>query len=220
MIALTDVSKSYAGADRVLDNVSFSVDRGKTVAIVGPSGCGKSTLLNLLGALDTADSGQVEVAGRRLGQLDSKELARFRCRHVGFVFQLHHLLPQYNVLQNVVIPTLAPGGRREGAEDRARDLLGQVGLADKVSRNPGGLSGGERQRVAVVRALINQPEVLLADEPTGSLSHEGAEALIDLLVEMASSKEMTLVTVTHAPDVAARMQTVYELRDGKLKRRE
>jgi ABC-type lipoprotein export system ATPase subunit len=216
MIQLREVRKEYAGTPVILDRVSLAVEAGEQLAVIGPSGSGKSTLLNIIGGLDKPDSGTVEVDATKLDQLNERELARFRCNTVGFVFQLHHLLPQYSVLDNVLLPTLAPDGRKEGARKRAAGLLDRVGMADKAKRQPAMLSGGERQRVAVARALINQPKLLLADEPTGSLSHEGAERLTQLLLELCSNENMTLVTVTHSAELAASMGRRLQLRDGKL----
>ena len=185
--------------------------------MVGPSGSGKSTLLNVIGALDRPTSGSVRLEGRALSGLSDDELADLRARRVGFVFQLHHLLPQCTLLENVLAPTLvAPPADRSAAPDRARALLARVGLASRLSHRPGQLSGGERQRAAVVRALINRPALLLADEPTGSLDHHGAEDLADLLVELNAEQQTALLLVTHSAPLAARMARTYQLRDGGL----
>ena len=221
LIALDDVSKSYQAANGerlpVLRNVELDVDRGESVAIVGPSGCGKSTLLNLIGALDTADHGRVVIDGMVLGELGESQLAKLRSERVGFVFQQHHLLPQCSVLENVLVPTLVTEpANRKAAPDRAGNLLERVGMADRLDHRPSQLSGGECQRVAVVRALINQPDVILADEPTGALDHDNAENLINLLVELNGEQGTALVMVTHANDLAARMQRTYRLTEGRL----
>ena len=220
IVTLEDVHVRFAevaGTPEVLAGIDLTIDAGETLAIVGPSGSGKSTLLNVIGALLPPTSGHVRFGGRDLAQLGATELARYRNRDVGFVFQEHHLLPQLTALENVLVPTLvADAETRAGAAERARDLLGQVGLAERVTHEPSRLSGGECQRVAVVRALINRPRLLLADEPTGALDSRSAAALADLLVELASGEGVTLVTVTHAPDLAARMGRTLELRDGRL----
>ena len=222
LLELVDVSKQYEGpaaAPPVLDGVSLRVEAGESLAIVWPSGCGKSTLLNLIGALDRPTSGRVLLRGTDLASLDDKRLALVRNREIGFVFQLHHLLPQCTVLENVLVPTLVAGALSPGEtpEQRARRLLERVGLADRADYFPGQLSGGERQRAAVVRALINAPNLLLADEPTGSLDRASAENLAALLVELNREEKVTLILVTHALDLAGRMSRVLELRDGELR---
>jgi lipoprotein-releasing system ATP-binding protein len=221
LIELADLKKTYAapdGADAVsvLNGINLTVAKGETVAIVGPSGCGKSTLLNIIGALDRADSGSVRVAGQDLSALSPDALAKFRNETVGFVFQLHHLLPQCTILENVLVPTLARNDRDGAIEQRAKELIAAVGLEHRRNHRPGQLSGGERQRAAVARALINQPKVLLADEPTGALDRVNATRLVDLLLEMNRSHGLPIVMVTHAVDLARRMSGVLELVDGKL----
>ncbi len=223
ILELTAVTKAYGGGaaaqTRVLDGIDLTVARGETLAIVGPSGCGKSTLLNIMGTLDRPTTGRVRIAGRDVAGLADRELARVRNAQVGFIFQLHHLLPQCTVLENVLVPTLvARTERGDDAPARARDLLDRVGLAHRLDHVPGQLSGGERQRVAVVRALINQPQLILADEPTGSLDREGAASLVRLLVEINRERRLALVMVTHAEALAGMMQAVAELRDGRLVR--
>ncbi len=201
----------------VLRGVDWTLDAGESAAILGPSGSGKSTLLNLAGALDRADGGVVRVEGRDIGALDDAGLAAHRSRTVGFVFQLHHLLPQCSVLENVLVPTLAlPGGTPREAVGRAEELLAAVGLEHRRNHRPGELSGGERQRVAVARALINGPRLLLADEPTGALDRENAARLVDLLLELNAGRKLGLVVVTHALEVARRMQRVWRIEDGRL----
>ena len=218
LLELSQISKTYDSGDTataVLDDINLQVHTGESLAIVGPSGCGKSTLLNLIGLLDTPTSGTITFNGEGLEGFDETARAAFRNRSIGFVFQLHHLLPQCTALENVLVPTLA-GTPDPDAPERARQLLDRVGLGHRVNHRPGQLSGGERQRVAVVRALINQPDLLLADEPTGALSEEGSGALTDLLLELNAEHKMGLIVVTHAPDVAARMANVFELKAGKL----
>ena len=182
------------------------------------SGSGKSTLLNIIGTLDRPSSGEVLLDGQDLRRLNDVELASVRNRQIGFVFQAHHLLPQCNVLENVLLPTLATRDPavRSGASERAKRLLERVGLDGRIAHRPGQLSGGERQRVAVVRALINQPKLLLADEPTGALDRASAGNLSDLLVALNREEGVTLIVVTHALDLAKRMGRVLELRDGRL----
>ncbi|MCX8155904.1 MAG: ABC transporter ATP-binding protein [Verrucomicrobiae bacterium] len=221
MLKLERVSKAYPGPEgtpavMVLREVDLELPAGATLAIVGPSGCGKSTLLNLMGTLDQPDSGKIWLEGRDLSQIDPLALAEVRNRRIGFVFQAHHLLPHCTVWENVLVPVLAQGKVTAAAEERARRLLQRVGLAGRLSHLPGQLSGGERQRVAVVRALINQPALLLADEPTGALDRHSAAELGRLLVELNREERVTLVVVTHALDLARQMGWVLELRDGQL----
>jgi len=224
LLELMDVSKRYDdpgggdGAPPVLRGVNLRVAPGESLAVVGPSGSGKSTLLNIVGALDRPSGGSVRFKGRDILAFNDRALALLRNREIGFVFQLHHLLPQCTALENVLVPTLVAGAASPGetAEQRAARLLGRVGLADRMHYLPGQLSGGERQRVAVVRALINKPSLLLADEPTGSLDRASAENLAALLVELNREEGVTLILVTHALDLAARMGRALELRDGKL----
>lgn len=223
LLNVIGVSKKYASADGllpVLDGVNLRLDEGDSVAIVGPSGSGKSTLLNVVGTLDLPDSGQVLLDGRDLAALDDRERAAVRARDIGFIFQSHHLLPQCTALENVLVPTLALNAtdRRapEPSEDRARRLLARVGLERRMGHRPGQLSGGERQRVAVVRALINRPRLLLADEPTGSLDRAAAAELGQLLADLNREEGVSLIVVTHATDLAARMARTYTIADCRL----
>lgn len=200
---------------RVLDDISLTVDAGESLAIVGPSGCGKSTLLNMIGLLDEPTSGEVRLAGRSVAGLDERARAALRAELIGFVFQLHHLLPQCSVLENVLVPTLAlPAGHaaRHGVAARAEALLDRVGLRAQAASFPGVLSGGERQRVAVVRALINQPKLILADEPTGALDRDNASRVVDLLQSLASEHNAGLILVTHDQALAASLQKTLALR--------
>lgn len=239
LLKLTDVTKRYAAAGSaggvsVLNAIALEVARGESLAIVGPSGSGKSTLLQIIGTLDRPTSGVALLDGQDLNQLDDLQMAEIRNRQIGFVFQAHYLLPQCSVIENVLVPTLARLNsqvrslKSEGSQSlvtsavtetdgaRAERLLKRVGLGERMHHRPGQLSGGERQRVAVVRALINQPQLLLADEPTGALDHVSAAALGQLLVELNREEGVTLIVVTHALDLAKRMSRVLRIEDGKL----
>ena len=227
MLELVNVEKSYewpgeTGSVRVLKDITLKVVEGESIAIVGPSGSGKSTLLNIVGALDHPTSGRVLFDGNDLAEMDEPELARIRNKEIGFVFQLHHLLPQCTVLENVLVPTLADKNHisTEEVQERAKALLKRVGLEDWLLHRPGELSVGQRQRVAVVRALINEPKLLLADEPTGSLDKDASENIAELLAELNRSEGVTLIVVTHSSDLAKYMGRVFELSDGVLKDRQ
>lgn len=222
VIALNDISKNYPGVSEpvhVLRGISLNIRSGERIAIIGPSGCGKSTLLNLMGTLDTPSSGQIVFKKQDISMLSPTELATLRNREIGFVFQLHHLLPQCTVLENVLVPALLVRDT-DGLQQRAEHLLERVGLKDRLHHRPGQLSGGERQRVAVARALINRPSLLLADEPTGSLNQEGAEELVDMLLHLNQKEGTALVVVTHSQSVAERMERILEFRGGTLVPRE
>ncbi len=218
LLEVDAVSKRYAGApeaEAVLRRVSLRVGAGESVAIVGPSGSGKSTLLNLIGGLDLPSAGEIRFKGREQSRWSAQEMATFRNTEIGLVFQLHHLLPQCTVLENVLVPAMVHAAR-DAARARAVALLERVGLKERMEYRPGQLSGGERQRAAVVRALINRPSLLLADEPTGSLSESGADELAALLLELNREEEMALLVVTHSMRVARRMDRVLELHGGAL----
>jgi ABC-type lipoprotein export system ATPase subunit len=216
MLSLKNISKRYDRNTPVLTRIDLALTAGESVAIAGPSGCGKSTLLNIIGTLERPDSGALEFNGKNLLTLNEKETAEFRNRRVGFVFQLHHLLPQCSILENVLVPTLVNKDAGD-AQARALHLLDRVGLSARLNHRPGQLSGGERQRAAVVRALMNRPQLLLADEPTGSLSRDGADDLVRLLLELNREENMTLILVTHSMPLAEKMERVLTLDAGILK---
>jgi ABC-type lipoprotein export system ATPase subunit len=222
LLEVRNLTKTYRAPDGgdavdVLRGANLKLDAGETLSIVGPSGSGKSTLLNIVGALDRADSGEVLVDGRDVEKLSDADVAAYRNTTVGFIFQLHHLLPQCTILENVLVPTLArSGGDRVALRTRAEKLLAAVGLSHRLDHRPGQLSGGERQRVAVARALINEPKLLLADEPTGALDRTNAARLVDLLLELNRAHGVAVMMVTHAPDLAKRMARAVELVDGKF----
>ncbi len=200
----------------VLSGIDLDVAAGEIIAIVGPSGSGKSTLLHLLGGLDRPDAGDVTVAGQDLGALGDESLARLRNRRIGFVFQFHHLLPDFTALENVMLPRLIGGASPSEAERAARELLGAVGLADRVTHAPGELSGGEQQRVAVARALVNEPSVVLADEPSGNLDVASSRGLHELLRRLRDERGATFILATHDPSLADAADRVVGLRDGRL----
>jgi ABC-type lipoprotein export system ATPase subunit len=221
MIEASRVSKIYetpAGPVNVLRDLDLHVAAAETVAIVGPSGSGKTTLLNLLGALDRPTSGSVVIDGVPIGDLKPEAAARFRNRAIGFIFQLHYLLPQCTILENVLVPRLAGGWDEDAGQVRARaqSLLEEVGLQDRMGHRPWQLSGGEQLRVAIARSLINQPRIILADEPTGSLDPSTGERIGDLLLQANAGTRVALVVVTHNPGLAQRMRKTYRLEAGRL----
>ena len=201
----------------VLRGISFDLQSGRNLAIVGPSGSGKTTLLNLLGALESATSGTIQLDGQNPATLSDKDVSAFRNHKIGFVFQEHHLLPQCSVLENVLVPTIAGGGTKPSDIDRARHLLDRVGLGDRLDHRPAELSGGQRQRTAIARALIRLPVLVLADEPTGNLDQSTAAQVADLLLELQEAERNMLITVTHSAALARRMQRRMELDDGRLR---
>lgn len=219
-LSVVNLRKDYptrSGPLAVLAGVDLALDRGESLAVTGPSGSGKSTLLHILGTLDRPTAGTVTVDGTDPFALPEPELAAFRNRRVGFVFQDHHLLPQCNVLENVLIPTLVNrDGDPAAAEGYARELLARVGLRDRLTHRPAELSGGERQRVAVARALVQKPVLLLADEPTGNLDRATAHAVGELLLGLHREDRTVLVVVTHSPDLAKLFPRRAEVADGKL----
>jgi lipoprotein-releasing system ATP-binding protein len=201
----------------VLKGIDLSIEIGERVAIVGPSGVGKSTLLHLLGALDKPTAGEVRLDGKTFSTMTPEELAALRNREIGFVFQFHHLLPEFTALENVLMPALMNHrNEREAAEKRSEELLAKVGLAHRLHHRPGELSGGEQQRVAVARALTNRPRILLCDEPSGNLDGEAAATLLRLLLDLSQSENITLIIATHNRELAEQMSRIIRLRDGKI----
>jgi lipoprotein-releasing system ATP-binding protein len=219
-LTVEGLSKAYAtrsGPLAVLSGITLNLADGEALAVMGPSGSGKSTLLNILGTLEEPSSGTVLVDGRNPFALPEPELAAFRNRHIGFVFQDHHLLPQCSVLENVLVPTLvAAEGDQAGFEAEARRLLDRVGLSGRLDHRPAELSGGERQRAAIARALIRKPRLLLADEPTGNLDRKTAHGVGELLTDLYRQEGATLVVVTHSPDLARLFPRRAEMTDGRL----
>ena len=220
VIELKDISRTFEEKVQVLQSLSLSLFAGQSIAITGPSGSGKSTLLNILGGLDSPSSGSMTVDGKNIAEFNEEQLAEYRNKKVGFVFQLHHLLPQCTALENVLLPTLVPGSEqnKDELESRAKQLLERLGLGERMDHRPGQLSGGERQRVAVARALITKPVLVLADEPTGALDQSNSDELMNLLIELNKDNQGTLVVVTHALDMAQRLSEHYELQGGQLKK--
>ena len=219
MLKVENVSKEYPapnGPLKIVSDVSLSLARGDAVSIMGPSGSGKSTLLYIVGALEPPTSGAVSLDGQNPFQLKQHELAGFRNKQIGFIFQDHCLLPQCSVLENVLTPTLVSTANAS-SEERARALLEVVGLADRLDHRPAQLSGGEKQRVALARALIMKPQLLLCDEPTGNLDHKSAEVVASLLLDLHQQQETILIVVTHSAELAARFPKRYELIDQQLR---
>lgn len=208
--------RSYEGTGDVLKGVDIRVPGGESVSIVGPSGSGKSTLLNIIGSLETATAGKVRLGDIEVTSLTGNALADYRARRVGFVFQDHHLLPQCTALENVMLPTLTAKDLRDDAEARARELLESVGIGDRAGAFPSELSGGERQRVAVARALVNRPALLLCDEPTGNLDQATGKQVMGLFVRMSEQTGATLLVVTHDEEAAASLRLPFKLLDGTL----
>lgn len=223
LLQLSQITKSYFSGNNpsgrvILDQLDLEVNAGDRIAIVGPSGSGKTTLLNLIGTLDRPDSGKMHFENQDLSVYNDQQLAAFRNEKIGFVFQMHHLLPQLTLLENVLLPTLT-NKKLQGKDtlDHAQRLIARMGLAEVAHQKPSQLSGGECQRTAVARALINHPGLILADEPTGALDHQSAYNLTDLLVELNKEQGVTLIVVTHSMEVAGKMDKIYSLEDGKLK---
>ena len=215
IIEIKGLKKSYdKGKITALNGIDLEIKKGEFVSIIGPSGSGKSTLLNMIGALDTAGEGSVEVAGIDLTK--TKDLSKFRSQEIGFVFQLHNLIPNLTVLENVQIPMIGTSISGKDMEKRALELLKSVDLEDRINQRPTKLSGGERQRVAIARALVNNPSIILADEPTGALDSKTGDIILDLLKNLHKKENVTLVMVTHEPYVANMADRIITVRDGKI----
>ncbi|MEA4850568.1 MAG: ABC transporter ATP-binding protein [Paludibacter sp.] len=215
MIKAKNIHKSFDALE-VLKGVDIEIAKGEIVSIVGPSGAGKTTLLQILGTLDRPDAGDVEVNDVNFSKLNEKELAAFRNKHIGFIFQFHQLLPEFTALENVMIPALIARKDTKSVTARAKELIGYLGLSERMEHKPSELSGGEKQRVAVARALINNPSVLLADEPSGSLDSKNRDELHKLLFDVREKFGLTLVIVTHDKELAALSDRVIEMKDGKM----
>ena len=222
MLQLQNITKGYGEPGThsyrpVLQNLNLEIGKGERIAIVGPSGSGKTTLLNLIGALDQPESGKILFEGTEISEYDKKQLAAFRNKNLGFVFQLHHLMPQLTLWENVLLPLLASGQKiTEEQKSRAEHLIRKVGIWEQRNQKPAEMSGGECQRTAVVRALINKPGLILADEPTGALDQDNATALTELLIQLSKEEDITLVTVTHSAEMAEEMEKKYLLKNGEL----
>ena len=222
LLQLQNITKGYGDPGShnyrtVLKELNFDVEKGDRVAIVGPSGSGKTTMLNLIGTLDLPEQGKILFDGKDITGYSKTELAEFRNQHLGFIFQMHHLLPQLTLLENVMLPFLPQGKKvQNNQKEWAEYLIEKVGIWEQQNQKPSQLSGGECQRTAVVRALVNKPELLLADEPTGALDEENANALTDLLIKLSEEEGVTLITVTHASAIADRMAKKYHLKNGIL----
>ena len=215
MLIASNIVKSY-GSLPVLRSVDITINKGEIVSIVGSSGAGKSTLLHILGTLDKADSGSIVIEGQSLGSLKPKQLAAFRNKHIGFVFQFHHLLPEFTALENVCIPGWIAGGKKKEITIEATKILTSLGLADRLHHKPQQLSGGEQQRVAVARALINQPSIIMADEPTGNLDSARAKELHQLFIDLRNQFNQTFLIVTHNEELAQMSDRVLMMKDGKM----
>ena len=215
MIKATNLHKSYNSL-QVLKGIDLIITKGEVVSIVGASGAGKSTLLHILGTLDWADSGQISIDGKEISTLSSKKLSQFRNRKIGFVFQSHHLLPEFSALENVMMPALIAGESKQKAADRSELLLDRLGVKNRASHRPSELSGGEQQRVAVARALVNEPAVIFADEPSGNLDSESAKELHELFFELRKMMNQTFVIVTHNEVLAGMADRKLTMKDGFL----
>lgn len=215
ILQATNIHKAY-GNLKILKGVSLQIARGEIVTIVGASGAGKSTLLHILGTLDKPDIGEVMIADTIVSKLSEKKLSEFRNRHIGFVFQFHHLLPEFTALENVCIPAFIAGVDKKSAEKRGLELLDQLGVAHRAHHKPSAMSGGEQQRVSVARALVNNPAIILADEPSGNLDSENASALHQLFFDLRDSLQQTFVIVTHNEELARISDRTVQMRDGMI----
>lgn len=215
MLVATNLFKNYSNL-RVVNGVSLTVAKGEIVSVTGASGAGKSTLLHILGALDKPDSGSVQIEGTDIFKLSAKKLAQFRNKHLGFVFQFHHLLPEFSAIENVAVPLWIAGKSKKQGMEMAAEMLGTVGLAKKLDNKPSELSGGEQQRVAIARALVNRPSIIMADEPTGNLDSANAQAIHELFIELRNKFNQTFIMVTHNEELAQMTDRVVHMKDGKV----
>ena len=215
MLSATGINKYY-GKLQVLKDVELGIHKGEIVSIAGPSGSGKTTLLHILGTLDQADSGEIVLNGKKVNELKGKPLAAFRNRHIGFVFQFHHLLPEFTALENVCIPGWIAGTKKKDVEERAKELLKTLGVGERMENKPGAMSGGEQQRVAVARALINNPDIIFADEPTGNLDSANANDLHQLFFHLREKFQQTFLIVTHNEELARMSDRILHMKDGRI----
>ena len=215
MLSAKNIDKHY-GKLHVLKSVDINIGKAEIVSIVGSSGAGKSTFLHILGTLDKPDKGEVMLQNQRIDKLSGKELSKFRNQHIGFIFQFHHLLPEFTALENVCIPGWIAGSKKKETEARAIELLTTLGLKDRLENKPGQLSGGEQQRVAVARALINKPSIIMADEPTGNLDSTNAKELHQLFIDLRNKYQQTFLIVTHNEELAAMSDRILHMKDGKI----
>lgn len=215
MIECKGIKKHYQQLE-VLRGIDLSVKTGEFISIIGASGAGKSTLLHIIGSLDQADEGTVQIDGTSLNSLKLKALAQFRNKHIGFIFQFHHLLPEFSALENVCLPGLISGRKENEVSRQATDLLNKLAMEDRLHHKPGQLSGGEQQRVALARALINNPKILLADEPTGNLDEQNAKQVLNMIMKLKSENGMTVILVTHDAQIALNADRTLTMRDGRV----
>ena len=220
IISLKNITKTFKGLDvPVLSNLNLQLNKSENIAISGVSGSGKSTLLHLMAGLDYPNSGSVHHNNKNIGNLSQNDLSKVRNQLIGFIYQSHHLLPDFSALENVVMPLLIRGGKYQSNHNKAIKILKKLGLSNRLDHYPHQLSGGERQRVAIGRALINEPQIILADEPTGNLDRSNAKVVFDLFINLAKEYGSTIVLVTHDPELARKMKKIYHLSAGKLRSR-
>lgn len=219
VVEISDLNKSYgmgAGRLSVLKNIDLKINQSEICSIVGPSGAGKSTLLNCIGCLDSFNSGSLKIHGKELSNMTIEDLSGFRNKKLGFIFQMHNLLPEFSALENVMMPMLISRVSGKSARLRAREIIAEFGLSERINHKPGELSGGECQRIAVARAIVNQPSIILADEPTGSLDSENSSNLIDILFRLGKQMNTTIIIVTHDKTIAEKTERIISLKDGKI----
>ena len=217
LLKLTDVTKTFDGLDQpILDKVNFSISPGESIAITGVSGSGKSTLLHLMAGLEKPDHGKIEIKNYSIDTLSQNQIASIRNNHYGFIYQFHHLLPDFSAIENVVMPLLIRGGSQSNHINQAIKLLKTLGLENRANHMPHELSGGERQRIAIARAIVTKPDIILADEPTGNLDYKNAELIFDLFLEMTTEIKTAIILVTHDSKLAKKMTKIYRLAEGKI----